>query len=171
MKEKDSDRLIDTSARQMVARDPSRGLASVVMASVLEVGAPAPRRFVWATAGAAAVLCGVIAVAVMSRTSAPTLQPTPPPPAVAQAPVVTAAAPVNPPAPASVRPPAPKAVARRSVRLPQPPPADFSTIEPLEMEPIVILEIDVPPIPREDVSIEVIDIEPLTIEPLAASND
>lgn len=161
MNDQEIDRLIDHAAAQIAAREPLRALTGAVMAGVREPATSAPRRFVWAMAGATAVLCGAVAIAVMNRAPALVVQPA----------VVTAAPPVLRPETARVRPSAAVAVARRSSAPMQLPPNEVSAIEPIETEPIAVLAIEVPQLERETASIEVIDIEPLTIEPLTASND
>jgi len=172
MNERELNRAIDAAAGAMVAREPGRSLGHSVMARVREGDAPAPRRLVWMTAAASLVLCGAIAIAVMSRTSAIVLLPPQAarlpigkPPIVADVPVTiisdtTSTRRVMPRAPG---------VSRAGARVALP--IDVSPIDPIETEPIVLSALDLPPLEREITSIDTIEIEPLTIEPLAASND
>ena len=170
--ERELDRGIDAAAGAMVAREPSRSLGYNVMARVREGTRSAPRRFVWMTAAASLVLCGAIAIAVMSRTSAIVLSPPqaarlpigePPIVADGRATAVTDATPIR-RVPSTARG-ASRAQSRASV------PIDVSPIDPIEAEPIVLSALELPPLEREFTSIDTIEIEPLTIEPLAASND
>ena len=69
--ERDLDRAIDTAARELVAREPSRALSYTVMARVRENNAPARRPLMWATAVATLLLCSGITIALMNRTAAP----------------------------------------------------------------------------------------------------
>lgn len=172
MNDQEIDRLIDHAAAQIAAREPSRALTRAVMAGVREPATPAPRRFVWAMAGATAVLCGAVAIAVMNRAPAPAVEsPADAPSLVAPPAVVTAPLPVGRPQPAVERRTATVAVARQRSSPAPLPPNDVSAIDPIETEPIAVLAIEVPQLEREITSIEVIHIEPLTIESLTASND
>ena len=170
MDERELDRAIDAAAGAMVGREPSRSLGYSVMARVHEGRRSAPRRFVWMTAAASLVLCGAIAIALMSRTSAIVFSP----PQAARLPVgepaIVADAPVTIVSDLTstrrVVPTAPSA-SRSRVALP----VDVSPIDPIQTEPIVLSALELPPLEREFTSIDTIEIEPLTIEPLAASND
>ena len=171
MHDQEIDHLIDHAAAQMAAREPSRTLARTVMAGVREPAMPAPWRFVWATAGATAVLCGAIAIAVLNRAPAPNVESLPDERPLGAPAEVTAPLSVGRREPAVERRYATVAVARpRSSPAPLPP-NDVSAIDPIETEPIAVLAIEVPQLEREVISIDVIDIEPLTIESLTASND
>ncbi|HKY22142.1 MAG TPA: hypothetical protein VJM31_13080 [Vicinamibacterales bacterium] len=168
MNDYDIDRLIDTAAGQMIAREPERPLRPVVMASIREADAPAPRRWIWATAAVAAVFNAAIAVGVWNRAPVPVPLPSVPARptadrALARAPVWVYSTPQAPTTGSSVGGQSPS-----PVRLP---PADPFAIEALEAEPIVFSAIDLPPLENETVSIAAIELSDLTIEPLAASND
>lgn len=174
MDERELDRAIDTAAGRMMAQEPRRALGYTVMARVRQGTTPAPRRFVWIVATASLVLCGVITIAVMTRAPSPALSlPVSRQLAVGHPPVAPALE-VSVVAEGAMQP---RRVARAPIQrgVVRPPvpltPADMSVIEPIETEPIVLSEIDVPQLAREATSIETLNIEPLTIEPLAASND
>ena len=171
MDERELNRAIDTAAGKMIGREPGRSLSHTVMARVREGHTPAPRRFVWMTA-AAGVLCGAVAIALMSGPAATVI----PPPRAARLPI--APPPVVSSGPATVVLETPAARRRSTSRIAgnvaapvRLPPNDVSAIEPIETEPIVLSAIEVPQLEPEITSIETLDIEPLTIEPLALSND
>lgn len=174
MDERELDRAIDTAAGSMMALEPGRALSYTVMARVRARNAPAPRRFVWVMATASLVLCGAIAVALMSRAPATIMAP---PPAART--VVVGQPPVASPHPVLVAPETaarprriPRApLAARVVSPVQLPPSIVSGITPIETEGIALSAIDVPGLEREAAVIDILDIEPLTIEPLTASND
>ena len=179
MSEHDLDRLIDSAAEQMVARDPSDSLGARVLSRVrerqMEEG-PRRRVFVWATAAASvALLCGTVAI-LITRSPVPTQPASAPaqsivlqPPA---APVDQGVPVPSPPSPSQDRAPIVAAVAEPALRpMRLPPPEVSSVIEPLEAEPIVLSAIEVPLLEQETHSIARIEIEALTIEPLTASND
>lgn len=174
MSDQDFDRLMDAAAGQMLSHRPSRQLKRDVMTRLREPEPRSARRLVWASSVAALVVCGVIAIALMSRPPATesrppsavasvTLRPETPAPSVPSVIVATA--------PAENHEPATVTVARQRPRPITLPPNDVSAIEPLQMEPIVIAVLEVPPLEHEATSIASIDIEPLVIEPLTASND
>jgi len=171
MTEQDLDRVIDTAAAEMIAREPSRALHHSVMARVRESDRPAPRRFIWATAGLAAAAGFVIALVIAERTPAPTIQTAAPArPTIVEPPAAT----VNQRVPAlESAAPAAQLVVRR-VRRPASAlaPNDLpSSIEPLTAEALVLTSIDPPPLENQAASVEQIEVDALTIEPLTASND
>ncbi len=173
MDERELDRAIDAAAGAMVAREPSRSLGHAVMSRVREGDAPAPRRLVWLTAAASLLVCGAIAIALMSRTSATV----PSPPQAARLPVGEPAIVADVPATIAsdstptrrVIPMVPgasqcrvagrrcRSMCRRSIRF--------------RRNPSSCRRLELPQLEREYTSIDTIEIEPLTIEPLAASND
>lgn len=59
---------------------------------------------------------------------------------------------------------------RAPTRMPLPQ-SDFSPIDPIRTEPIVLSSIDVPQLYRETTTIDALTVELLTIEPLAMSNE
>jgi hypothetical protein len=164
------DRTIDAAAGAMMTREPSRALGYAVMARVREVHAPAPRRFAWVTAAASVVVCGAIALTLITQTP-PAMAPLPraahltvgQPPVIPTAPVtiVTEAAPARREM---------HSVRRVAARAPLPL-SDVSPIEPIQTVPIALSSIDVPQLERETAEIDALSVEPLTIEPLATSND
>lgn len=171
MNEQDLDRIIDTAAAEMIAREPTRALRGAVMARVRESEPITPRRFVWAAGGLGAAACLVIALVVMESTPPPTVQvqaPAPAPLVMVEPPTVTdrqSAAALE-----SVT-----LVAQSGLRRVQRPalaPNDLpSSIEPITAEPLVLPAIDLPPLENHAASVEQIEIDALTIEPLTASND
>lgn len=182
MSEQDLDRIIDSATADMIGREPSRTLRHKVMARVRESAAPAPRRFIWATAAATAILCAVIAIALMNRTFAP-LAPDRDvrlnPDVTVSPEAISPRALVEPPAQVDRQPgralESSAPVARRAAP-PVPKPAFpfndlLSSIEPIAAEPLVLPLIDLPPLENQAASVEGIEIEALTIEPLTASND
>lgn len=168
MNERDLDRAIDAAAGAMMTREPSRSLGYSVMARVREDHAPAPRRFAWVTAAASLVVCGAIAMTLISQTPAP-VAPLPravqltvgQPPVMSSAPVLIV----------TDAPPARRVSRAAHGAMRELPPSDASPIEPIQTEPIVLSAIDVPQLERETTAIDALNVEPLTIEPLAASND
>jgi hypothetical protein len=167
------ERVIDTAAGELIAREPSHALSYNVMARVRENVKPSSHRLVWITAPAIVLLCAAIAVAILNRSPQPL-------PAVAAAPPLAirqALAVVEPPI-VLAHDMAPsrrnrsslssRTIASNTTALPR----DVSPIAPLETEPIAVAVIDVPRLESfAPVSIEALDIEQLTIEPLVASND
>jgi hypothetical protein len=167
--EREIDRAIDAAAGAMMTREPSRALAYTVMSRVRDGHAAAPRRFVWVLAAASAVVCGAIALTLISQGTA-TLAPLPravqltvgQPPATPDASValLTEATPPR------------RAINTRRVATRAPlPRTDVSPIEPIQTDPIVLSSLDVPQLERETTAIDALSVEPLTIEPLATSND
>jgi hypothetical protein len=171
--ERELDSAIDAAAGAMMAREPSRSLGYTVMARVRDEHAPAPRRFVWVTAAASLVVCGAIAMTLISQTPA-IIAPLPraaeltvgQPPVLPSASVtiVAGAAPAH--RPIHIVRSTPSATTRAPL-----PPSDVSSIEPIETDPIVLSSINVPQLERETTAVDALNVEPLTIEPLAASND
>jgi hypothetical protein len=170
MNERELDRAIDVAAGTLMAREPSRALATHVMARVRERAAPKPWRFGWMAAIATIVLCAAITTVVMDQAPEPAIRlPVAAKLAIADAAVVAAV-------PAGLREtPQPRVVVARIRREGVPAlvltPDDASIVEPIEMEPISLWTIEVPQLERESTSIESISVEPITIEPLSASND
>lgn len=182
MKDQDLDRIIDAAAKLMVSQEPSQQLTSAVMARVrvIEDGA-GPRRFVWATVGAGAAACAVIAVLMLSNASEPVLDN---PGRASSSPIITelttpvAAEPhstvanANPAAARSeIRPSRVRPAARPepSAQLAQ---SEFEALAgSLPFESIAPLPIDLPGIAMASTQVDEILIEPITIESLSASND
>lgn len=169
---RDLDRAIDSVASSMMTREPSHGLGSAVMARVRGEHASAPRGFTWHTAAASLVVCGGIAMALISQTATVVPEPRGVRLTVGQPPVIPSAS------AALVMEPTPprRAIrivrsARTVVRRAPLPLGDASPIEPIQTDPIVLSSIDVPQLTREATAMDTLNIEPLTIEPLAASND
>lgn len=172
MNERELDRAIDVAAETLMAREPGRALAFHVMARVRETPAPAPRPFIWIAAAvvASVALCALIATAVINQTPEPVVHL----PSAGKLPVSKTAS--TPPVPIgllreTLQTSVVGAIPRQATSSMAMPPADVSTIEPIEAEPIALSTIDVPQLDRETTSIESIHIEPITIEPLSASND
>ena len=171
MNDGDIDRAIDVATRAMMAREPGHGLSRDVIARVRGGAAPQRLPLRWVVAAAATVMCAAVAVSLIGRVPVSAVRlPSELQLAVAQGaviPVVPAHALHETPSRVSFVAGNPGRVAPRSTL----PPADVSTIEPIETQVITVTAIDVPQLQRETTSIEAIDIEPLTIQPLAASND
>jgi hypothetical protein len=172
MNEHELDRVIDTTAKRMVAGEPSGSTIYSVMARVREDAAPALRPFLWVTATVGvAALCGMVVLMMMDRTVELPLVETP----GRLLPHVVASV----PAPASMpgaETPQRRGTERRADRFAvasTPPDAmpTLSAIQPLTAEPIELPDIELPPLETRLTSIENIEIRDLTIEPLAASND
>jgi hypothetical protein len=171
--EREIDRAIETAARAMMTREPSRALAYTVMARVREGHTVARRRFAWVLAAASVVVCGAIAMTLTSQ--APTnVAPLPraaqltmgQPPTIPDASIALAT---------EVMPARPTTTIVRSTRtvaaLAPFPLSDVSPIEPLQTAAIALSSIVVPQLERETIEIDALNVEPLTIEPLATSND
>jgi hypothetical protein len=180
MNEQDLDRIIDSATADLIGHEPSRTLRHKVIARVRAPESMVSRRFVWATAAAVAILCAVIAIALLNRTAAP-LAPdrnvrledaTVSPHAVSPRALGEPPAQVDQPgrAPESSAPAA-RRTASRVPRSAFPPNDLLSSIEPITAEPLVLPSIDLPPLENQATSIEGLEIEELTIEPLTASND
>lgn len=171
MNERELDLAIEAATRGMVVREPGRALTAKVMARVRETAAPEPRGLVWVAAAAGIVLTVAAASVVMSRVPVSTVQLPPGLPLLVAQGIEVPAVPVD----ALREAPRVSVVVSRTARRTRPqaalPPADAPNIEPIDMQPIALVAIDVPQLEREATSIDTIHIEPLTIEPLAASND
>jgi hypothetical protein len=179
MNERDLDSVIDTATREIARREPSRVLRHAVMARVREPDIRAPRRLVWATGVAIAMLCAAIAIALMNRggstqTDDENVQLKPD--------AIMRSVELEPdPSSSSVRlQPDVEVTPRRTdaggparrVRPMTFPPNDLRlSIEPIVAEPLQLVSIDLAPLENQETPVEALTIEPLTIEPLTASND
>jgi hypothetical protein len=169
MNEREIDRAIDAAAGAMMTREPSRSLGYTVMARVRDDRASAPRRFVWVLAAASVVVCGAIAMALISG-APPTMASLPrgvqltvgQPAAIPNASIAL----VTEPTPARPAIHAPRVATRAPL-----PRIDVSPIEAIQTDPIVLSSLEVPQLERETTAIDALNVEPLTIEPLATSND
>jgi hypothetical protein len=129
-----------------------------------------------------AILCGVIAIALLNRTAAPLapdhdvrLKPdaTVNPQAISPRALGEPPAQVDRQSGRALESSAPVAQ-RAASRVPRPafPPNDLlSSIEPIAADPLVLPSIELPPLENQAASVEQLEIEALTIEPLTASND
>lgn len=174
MNEHDLDRTIEAATRQLIAREPSRGLTHAVMARVRERASPARQGSLWSAAivTATVTVCAAIASALMYRSTQriPSL-PVARPLAVAQPPVI-APVPIVVREPHTARRDGDEPVAR-AVSLPvmfvRP---GLSAVTPIEADPIAVAALEVPELGAgAPTSIEKLTVEALTIEPLTASND
>jgi hypothetical protein len=190
MNDRDLDRIIDTATADIIRRkQPSRTLRHDVLARVREPNAPAPRRHVWATAAAIAVVCAAIAVALMNR-AAPTrigegsvrLKPdaTTPVELKTDTKAGNAADSANDKVGGTrlqsdvermSRRPGAIAVTRRLAAVTFPPNDLPFSIEPIAAAPLELPSIGVTPLEQQAASVEGLEIEQITIEPLTASND
>jgi hypothetical protein len=175
MDDRDLNRLIDTAAEQIVGHEPSSVLTNVVMERVCDHAPdPRPRPFLWVTAGAATVVCGLLLVMLskppalltegptQTRPSAPTNEIGSPvglaePPRTANAKAAVSVRRVAKPAEVAVDPEAGSLVAAEA-------PIVLESIEWEDVEPVSVDVVEVAPP-------ETIQIEPLTIEPRSAATD
>ena len=172
MNEQDLDRIIDSATADLIGRRADRTLRHKVMARVRASEPTAPRRFVWATAGLAAAVCVVIALADDAEDAAAvgSEQCT----GSGRTPSLSLAAlrRMIKPFLHSSRHRRPRclsqgAAAPRSV-------AANDRCPPLrrsQRNRLVLPSIDLSPIENHAASVEGLEIEALTIEPLTASND
>ena len=171
MKPDDFDHVIDAAAREMVDRTPGRSLGRTVMRRVREEPASNRQRFVWVAAAASVVLlCGILAVVGLRRTPAPARPDVSAARSVVLAPSSAPAEIIPAPAPAAPHVAGPSGGGSRPV-INHLVTNDSLAIEFIETAPIVVGEIELPPIENQPASVARIEIEELTIPPLTVSND